>query len=378
MKLIAQVKLKPNTEQADSLRETILAANRAAQFVSDHAWMTKSFGQYDLHHACYYDVREKFGMSAQMTVRLVAKVADGYKVDKKAKRTFAPLGSIAYDSRVLTWKPDQVVSLWTLNGRQKMPYLAGERQLAMLEHAQGEADLIFRKGEWYIHQTCDIPEPEGFDPEKWLGVDSGLVNVAVDSDGNFHDGSAMLSMRKRRRRQRARLQAKGTRSAKRVLVSLSKREQRYATSENHRISKEIVDLAKGTGRGIAVEDLTGIRDRVKLRRKQRTDLNSWAFFQLHSFLSYKAKMHGVPFKKIDPRYTSQTCSCCGYVAKSNRKSQDVFLCGRCGFAANADHNAAVNISVVGGGAVNRPYESTADVNFYQPLGSSPSALALGS
>ena len=377
MKLIAQVKLQPTKEQSASLRKTLLAANGAALFVSDHAWMAKTFGQYDLHHALYYVIREKFELSSQMAVRVIAKVADSYKLDKKAKRTFAKLGSIAYDSRILTWKDNQVVSLWSLAGRLKMPYLAGQKQLDLLQHAQGEADLVFRKGEWYILQTCDIPEPEGFDPDEWLGVDSGLVNIAVDSDGNFHDGATMLSMRKRRRRQRARLQTKQTKSAKRVLRHLSKKEQRYASNENHRISKEIVKLAKCTGRGIAVEDLGGIRDSVKLRRKQRTDLHSWSFHQLHSFLSYKAKLHGVPFKKIDPRNTSRTCSCCGYIDKSNRKSQDSFLCGQCGFAAHADHNAAINISVVGRGVVNRPHESVTDVDFYQLSGSSQRALAVG-
>lgn len=361
MKLIAQVKLNPTEEQAESLRKTLLAANGAAQHVSDYAWMVKTFGQYDLHHAQYYIIREQFGLSAQMAVRVIAKVADSYKLDKKAKRTFAKLGSIAYDGRILSWKANQVVSLWSVDGRLKVPYQAGQRQLDLLQHAQGEADLIYRKGKWYVFQTCDVPEPEGFDPDEWLGVDSGLVNVAVDSDGNFHDGATMLAMRKRRRRQRARLQSKGTKSAKRVLRNISRKEQRYATNENHRISKEIVKLAKCTGRGIAVENLSGIRDRVKLRRKQRTDLHSWSFFQLHSFLAYKAQLHGVPFKKIDPRYTSQRCSCCGHVAKANRKTQDKFLCVACGFAANADENAAKNI---GRAAVNPPYAPDTDVDFY--------------
>lgn len=298
MKLIAQVKLQPTKEQSASLRKTLLAANGAAQFISDHAWMAKTYGQYDLHHAIYYVIREKFELSSQMAVRVIAKVADSYKLDKKTKRTFAKLGSIAYDNRILSWKPNHVVSLWSVDGRLKMPYLAGQKQLDLLQHAQGEADLVFRKGEYYILQTCDIPEPEGFDPDEWLGVDSGLVNVAVDSDGNFHDGAVMLSMRKRRRRQRTRLQAKQTKSAKRVLRDLSKKEQRYATNENHRISKEIVNLAKCTGRGIAVEDLSGIRDRVKLRRQQRTDLHSWAFHQLHFFCPTRPSCTVYPLSKL--------------------------------------------------------------------------------
>lgn len=365
MKLIAQVKLNPTEEQAEGLRKTLLAANGAAQHISDYAWMAKTFGQYDLHHAQYYVIRKQFGLSAQMAVRVIAKVSDSYKIDKKTKRTFAKLGSVAYDSRILTWKANQVVSLWTISGRAKIPYQAGQRQLDLLQHAQGEADLIYRKGEWYIHQTCDIPEPDGFDPDEWLGVDSGIVNIATDSDGNMYSGAVITAMRHRRRRQRRRLQAKSTKSAKRVLRNLSKKERRCATDVNHCISKKIVENAKCTGRGIAIEDLKGIRDRVKLRKRQRDDLHSWAFYQLHAFLEYKAKLHGVPFVKIDPRNTSCRCSVCGHTEKANRQTQDKFLCRQCGFSAAADVNAAVNISVVGRAVVNPPYESTTDVNFYQ-------------
>ncbi len=219
MKLIAQVKLKPTKEQAKQLKATVIAANGAASYISEHAWMTKVFRQYDLHHALYYEIREKFALTAQMVVRVIAKVADAYKVDKKAKRTFFALGSIAYDTRILTWKLDkQIVSVWSLDGRLKMPFVAGQKQLDLLQYAQGEADLILRNGEWYIHQTCDLPEPVGFDPDEWLGVDSGIVNIATDSDGTIYSGAVVNAMRHRRRRQRRRLQAKQTKSATRVLI----------------------------------------------------------------------------------------------------------------------------------------------------------------
>lgn len=360
MKLIAQVKLQPTEEQAESLKQTMIAANAAAQYVSDYAWEHRTFRQYDLHHACYYDVREKFGLSAQLTARVIAKVADSYKLDKRTKRTFRSMGGIVYDSRILKWDmAAETVSIWAMGGRIKLlPFVCGDQQRTLLADAKGECDLIFRDGAYYLHQTCDVAVPETVDAADWLGIDMGLVNVAVDSDGKTHDGAEMLNMRKRRRRQRKRLQAKGTKSAKRVLRNLSRKEQRFATNENHRISKEIVELAERTGRGVVVEDLHGIRSRVRLRRKQRDDLHSWSFHQLQGFIEYKCEIHGVPFLKIDPRYTSQTCSACGHVAKSNRKSQDRFECGCCGFAANADHNAAINISVLGRGAVSHPNGSS--------------------
>ena len=139
------------------------------------------------------------------------------------------------------------------------------------------------------------------------------------------------------------MQAKQTRSAKRRLRLLSGREARFATDVNHQVSKRIVEEAKRTQRGIAVEDLAGIRARTGLRRSQRDNLHSWAFHQLRMFIAYKAQLAGVPLAVVDARYTSQTCSVCGHVARANRVSQERFLCKSCGHAAHADYNAAVNI-----------------------------------
>ena len=326
--------------------------------------MRKSFRAYDLHHATYYTVRERFGLTAQAAIRVIAVVADSYKVSKKTKRTFRKLGSMTYDSRILRWQLGKSeVSIWTMDGRQKVPFVCGERQREMLKTMQGECDLVFRDGSYYLHQVCNIIEDDSFDPDGWLGVDMGIKNIATDSDGAIFSGDVVLGVRKRRRRQRRRLQAKQTRSARRRLAALSGRETRFATNENHRISKQLVEKAKGTQRGIAIEDLGGIRGRVRLRRSQRDNLHSWAFHQLRSFLTYKAALAGVPLVAVDPRYTSQTCSACGHCEKANRPSQSEFLCKSCGFAAHADCNAAVNI---GRAAVNPPYVSEPPIAATQP------------
>lgn len=344
MKLIAQVKLQPTDEQADALRRTLLAWNEAANYISGQAWMMKSFRAYDLQKATYYDVRERFGLTAQAAIRVIAVVADAYKLDKKAKRTFRRMGAMTYDNRILTWAlPKSQVSIWTLDGRERMMFVCGDKQRQLLESLQGECDLIYRDGEFFLHQTCNVIEDESFDPSGWLGVDFGIVNIATTSDGTNFAGAEILGVRKRRRRQRRRLQAKQTRSAKRRLRSLSGKEERFAKDVNHQVSKQIVDEAKRTGRGVAVEDLTGIRDRVTVRTSQRDNLHSWSFFQLRAFLEYKAKRAGVPMVAVDPRNTSRTCPVCGNIDKANRKTQDSFLCVNCGHAGLADHIAAINI-----------------------------------
>ena len=130
----------------------------------------------------------------------------------------------------------------------------------------------------------------------------------------------------------------------------------FQKQENHRISKQIVAKAKTLGLGIAVEDLRGIRSRVEktVRRKQRSRLSNWSFFQLRTFLTYKAKLAGIPIVAVDPRNTSRTCSVCGHCEEANRKTQDQFLCLFCGHSDNADHNAAINIAARG--AVNHPHQ----------------------
>ncbi len=344
MKLVAQVKLLPTPEQADALRRTLEQANTACQFVSNTAWETKTFRQYDLHHKCYRLVRDQFGLSAQIAVRAIAKVAHTYQLDRKTRHTFKPKGSIAYDDRILSWRmQDQTVSIWTVNGRLRIPFVCGERQSELLRTRQGESDLGLCKGMFFLSAACDVDEPKPVDVAGALGVDLGVANIAVDSDGQVHSACHINHVRHRQRRLRAKLQSKGTRSAKRKLRQLSGKERRFAKDTNHCISKKLVAKAKDTNRAIALEDLRGIRARVTVRRKQRATLHSWAFFQLRSFVTNKAKGAGVPVFLVDPRNTSRTCPACGHVDKANRPSQSRFSCVVCGFAGLADHIAAINI-----------------------------------
>jgi putative transposase len=366
MKLIAQVKLLPTKEQVDALKDTIIQANLACQFVSDAAWEAKIFRQYDLHHLCYKNVREKFNISAQIVVRVISKVADAYKVSKR-KVTFKTTGAIGYDDRILSWRlQDKTVSIWTTAGRQRIPFVCGDRQWELLQTRQGESDLIFFKGMFFIATVCDVEEPKQIDVEGVLGVDLGIVNIAVDSDGEVHSAKGVNNIRYRRQSLRSKLQKKGTRSAKRKLKKMSGKESRYARDLNHKISKHLVVKAKDTNRAIAMEDLNGISERVTVRRSQRATLHNWSFYQLRIFVTYKALRLGVPFSVVDPRNTSRTCPACGHIDKANRKSQSRFLCVVCGFAGLADHIAAINIGRRAD--VNQPIVARGKVDPVQSVG----------
>ena len=350
MKLTATVKLQPTLHQANALRDTIERANHAANYCSEWAWQNRTFGQYSLHNALYYRLRDEFALPAQIVVRLVAKVADAYKVDRKCKRVFRNLGSIAYDSRLLNWyQAKSQVTMTTLSGRERISYLSDERTRRLLLSQQGETDLILRDGQFYLSTSINAPEPpepEGLESEQkdWLGVDMGIVNIAVDSEGNVYSGATVQAVRHRHRHLRAKLQGNGSKAARRLLKMRQRREARFATHTNHVISKRIVATAKALNHGIGIEELGGIRDRAPVRHSQRATLHSWSFYQLRSFIEYKAQLAGIKVQAVDPRNTSRTCPLCGCIDKRSRPAQSSFLCTSCGYAALADVNAAGNIA----------------------------------
>ena len=361
MKLIAVVKLLPTLEQAAVLQRTLETANAACTTISQSAWQTQTFKQFDIHHLSYADTRTAFGLAAQMAVRCVAKVADAYKLDRASQRTFQPHGAIAYDDRILSWAmPDRSVSIWTLDGRMRIPFVCGPRQWDLLQSRRGETDLALVRGHWYLYATCEIAAPPPADMDGVLGVDLGIVNLATDSDGERHTGQQVEQVRQRYQRRRDRLQRVGTRSAKRRLKQLAGKQRRFQNNTNHRISKQLVAKAQpGTlwvTRAIAVEDLTGIRQRARVRGSaQRARHSNWAFRQLREFVAYKAKRAGVVVVAVDPRNTSRTCNACGFCAPGNRRDQAHFRCLQCGIARGADENAACTIR--DRAVVNRPMAS---------------------
>jgi IS605 OrfB family transposase len=358
MKLTAKVKLKPTKAQAELLKRTLETANAACNRMSALAWDAQQFGQFQIHKLSYHCVKAEFDLTAQLLIRCIAKVCDAYKLDKETKRTFKPLGAIPYDSRILSWKMDKdEVSIWVLGGRQKIKFVAGDYHKSRLVHQRGESDLCLIDGNFYLFTTCDIDEPTPKDVEDVLGVDLGVKNIAVDSDGQVHSAKAVNNVRYRHRKLRTKLQKKQTHAARRKLKRLSGKERRFATWVNHNVSKEIVDKAKGTSRGVALEELGGIGDRVTVRKAQRATLSSWSFNQLRLFIEYKAQRQGVKVFPVDPRNTSRTCPDCGCIDKANRPTQSTFSCVHCGFSGLADHIAATNIR--SRALVNVPYIPTA-------------------
>jgi putative transposase len=348
MKLTLQIKLLPTNEQAKSLGKTLKACNATCNDISETAWQTKTFNQFKLHNLIYHQQKEFSHLTAQAIVRCISKVSDSYKLDKNVKRIFRLEGGITYDSRILSYK-ENVVSIWSVDGRLKISFVCHNQKY--LPHIKGEADLITKKGKWFLFQTVEIPEEIIHDVEEFIGVDFGIVNIATLSSGEIMSGKELETYREKRQKIRSSLQSKGTKGCKKVLKRLSGKEKRTTSIVNHTIAKKIVANAVQENKGIALEKLKGIRKSANNKGKKFCSrVGKWNFADLRTKIEYKAKLNGVPVIVVNPAYTSQTCSHCHNLGSRNGES---FKCPHCGFETHADVNAAKNI----GADVNLPEKS---------------------
>lgn len=353
MILTVQLQLLPAKEDIVKMEATMRRFNEAADWLAGEAFALKSANKFAIHKTHYARLRADFGLSAQMAVRCIARVCSAYKRDKSIRPHFRPFAAVPYDERIASWKSLDRVSLLTIEGRILVPYVMGKYQRERFTAAKGHCDLVRRKdGRWFLLVTVDLPDKTHLPSTDFIGVDFGVVNIATTSDGKQYSGKEIEACRKRFSRLRRSLQQAASTKAKNgirpknvrlKLKSISSNEARFRRDVNHCISKTLVANAKDSGRGIAGEDLTYIRERTRFRKQQRAKMSGWAFFQLRAFLTYKAILAGVDLRIVDPRGTSRTCNSCGFEAKVNRKSQSEFVCGQCGHATNADVNAAKNI-----------------------------------
>ena len=351
-RLIRTISIKLDIDdQEAALQETQERFNAAASWVASVCWEEGITNTNTAHHRVYGETRSRFGLGAQLAVCARAKAVEAIKTTRAKKSETCPQfgsrGSIRYDARTYRLMSLDRVSLNTLQGRIVCRMILGKRQHDMLTDPEwiiGGADLMWRRGTYYLNVTQNKDTPDLTETTETLGVDLGIVQLATDSTGESFSGARVHEVRMRYHKRRQELQRVGTRSAKRRLKKLSGREKRFQKDTNHCIAKTLVHKAVVSCKALALEDLTGIRERVTVRHENRYERHSWAFYQLRVYIAYKAAWASVPVRFVDPRNTSRTCHVCKHCEKANRQSQASFKCKQCGFCCNADYNAAINIS----------------------------------
>jgi IS605 OrfB family transposase len=357
-------KLQPTKEQVSQIEETLVGFANACNHINNTI-DPKLTNAVRIQTLIYHAVRELFGLSANLAIRAIARVSANRKTAKQKKsivKDFKPT-SIDYDARIFDFREkDWTASITLIGGRQHIKMDAGNYQRGKLKDKKPTSATLckHKDGNYYIHIQIKDDAPEPSDSESVIGIDLGRRDIAVTSDGDSWSGEDIQQVRDKFCRVRASLQkkaSKGTRSTRRrsrqILKRLSGREQRYQSWLNHTISRTIVNKAKSEKAAIAIEDLTGIRERTNQQPKNKTERrrsNSWAFYQLRQFLEYKAIQAGVSLVKVNPAYTSQMCHNCQHIhpVKGNSyRSGKTFKCGHCGWKGDADLNGALNIAIIG-------------------------------
>uniref|UniRef100_UPI0035E3FAC0 RNA-guided endonuclease InsQ/TnpB family protein n=1 Tax=Thermogemmatispora sp. TaxID=1968838 RepID=UPI0035E3FAC0 len=320
-----------------------------------------------LHRACYRQVKGQ--LNAQMTCTAIRLVAAAYQSARRnrhppqrpfqfrRRQALFLIGTRGRDARLC---PDGTLSIWTLAGRKSLPWrvpaafqhrLAQAKTIDSLTVVERDGRLVGR-----LTLTLEVPDPPTEHPEvdNVVGIDLNETNALVAVDGQdrvlFVSGKAVKVHNRRTAKTRARLQRKlaarkaqhrDTRSVRRVLKRLGRRQRHRTQTFAQTVAKQLVQWAP-PGAVLAVERLRmppPTREQVRGRALRRR-LALWQRGLLRRWAEQQAQERGLRVVEVDPAYTSQTCSRCG--ARGQRRRHR-FTCPACGWQEHADINAARNI-----------------------------------
>ncbi len=327
------------------LLKTIQTYNQIANQHIQKAFELKTNSKNKLHKVMYKEIRKQYPKFPSALVQCARDNAvEMLKGNKYKKHTLKKeFSSIRFDLRTTkVFLQSGQLQLTTIKGRKKYKLNIPDYFVKYFDWKVKAVTLGVNKKVLKLKVIVDGNIPQQIPNKEVLGIDLGIRNFAVLSNKIFIKPNKIRAIKRNYAYLRKRLQSKGTQSAKRHLKALSGCERRFQRDYNHILSKKIVNMDYGA---FALEGLKGIRNGRKGRIFNRMRSN-WAYFQFRQFLTYKAENRGKQVILVDPRYTSQRCSKCGFVHKSNR-NKGIFHCKSCGFHISSDYNASLNISQIG-------------------------------
>jgi IS605 OrfB family transposase len=334
------VKVKLPFEQ--SLLQTAVAFNKACQIVLDYGSTHQTHNKDKLNKATYRQVRDSIPNLPSALVQTARDEASEMLLRTDFAKVVKKRLSVRYDNRCFKFYPDShYVSLTTVMGRLTFRF----KHYSYMDTWKGEytnAQLVIRGNNVFLNVQVKMPDVAVKAVGNVLGIDRGILNIAACSDNTFFDSKRLRAAKGRYQFLKRKLQHVGTRSAHRKLQWVSGRERRFVLNTNHCISKEIVNKSFDV---FALEKL-GVNKKKKSGKRFNRMLGGWSYAELQLFIQYKAETKGKCVVLVNPKYTSQRCSKCGFVHKQNRQGLG-FRCGNCGFSLNADLNASRNIGVLG-------------------------------
>lgn len=385
--------IKVTEEDRQNLLDVTTMYANACTYISEYIFNNGfELGFMRLQDKIYHTVRKNFSLKSQMTISAIKTAAARYKTIKEqlSQRPFKykdETGKWNYIPRTLDWLHKPIVfsrpqadlvfnrdysfindsttekpklSLNTLKKRIYVEYDLPDNFKKYFDGTWkfGTGKIVSLNGEWYFHIPMTKAVSGLFhvnNTTHLVGIDRGIRFLITTYDEKrktkFVSGSDIMKKRDKFQAVRAELQARGTKSAKRVLKRLAGRENRWMTDVNHQISKTLV-RSYGENTLFVIEDLTGVsfsEENLKSRSSDgRRELKSWSFYQFEQFLTYKANKIGAKVLKVPADYTSQRCPVCGRIHKENRNHDThEYICDVCGYHSNDDRLGAMNLFALG-------------------------------
>jgi IS605 OrfB family transposase len=342
------VKLDLGQSQKDQAIHTMELYTAAFNRTSDWAFHNRESNKVKVHKGTYYDVRE---LVPELPATLVESARDVVCEAIKGNDCRRPPRRRTYGAMRYSYKASDIfldkgiISLCAAGGRIRARFSLPEyfQKYRSWGYKGGVLTYAKKKDEFYFGIVVwKDPPIEGAKGEM-VGIDRGLKNAAVSSGNDFFSASKIRNIKGKFARLRAELQAKGTRSAKRLLRRMAGRERRFVACENHSMTKQLVNSEYAS---FAVEDLGGIANKDVYQSRMSRRLHNWSHWRFQWSLRYKAEEQGKAMVIVNPWRTSITCSKCLHVDSASR-NRSVFKCTSCGFELNADLNAARNIARIG-------------------------------
>ncbi len=352
----AKIQICVTSEQQTLLDNTLEAYRSACDHAANYIFQTNDLKQYSLNQHLYRDLRERFGLKAQMAQSVLKTVIARYRtILENQKKWIRPkFRKPQYD---LVWNRDyslsqNLFSVNTLSGRIKLSYYSNgmEKYFDKEIYRFGTAKLVKKRKKYFLHipVTRDVSECKLPQVINVVGIDRGINFIAATFDSRhksgFISGKAVKQKRAKYKQLRTDLQRRQTPSARRRLKAIGQRENRWMRDVNHCVSKALVETNPKHSLFV-LEDLTDIRNETeRVRRKDRYMSVSWSFYDLEQKLKYKAALNESIVINVDPKYSSQTCPVCGHTEKGNRnKRLHLFECNKCGYRSNDDRIGAMNL-----------------------------------
>lgn len=202
--------------------------------------------------------------------------------------------------------------------------------------------IIKEINKYYLCIISEVSETPLLSNDNQVGVDVGVSNFAVLSDGTFVEHPRLLfkyqkELRKQQRKL-SRCKLLGNNWYKQVMV-VQKIHQKIRRSRLDFLHKVSTDIIKNNS-FISVEKLN-VKGMVRSNLSKHISDSGWYTFR--QLLKYKSELYGRQYSEVAPNHSSQECFNCGHIDAENRQSQSIFVCVKCGHEDHADLNASKNL-----------------------------------